>query len=215
MHLGSRAVFGVSQYKISDVILRSQSMSSGFTAHPTDYPSLPLGMPAFQALIANLVDSQQDVSKRTVGMAALRNEQRDLLWTGMNTQRVYVQSLADAAPARAVSLILNAGLLLASVPARTKPLLSLALGKQPGTVLCDANVGLLIGAGSPKPNQGRFLSWEYTLDGKTFLPAGSTPNGKTVITNLPPLTLVGVRVALTNRSGQGKWSAVETIATIR
>jgi hypothetical protein len=211
----SRAVFGVNQYKISDVILRSTSMSSGFGAHQADYPSLPVALPAFQGLITNVVTAQQAVTNRGVGATAVRNEQRAILWTGMELQRTYVQSLADATPSRAVSLILNAGLLVAGITSRSKPLLKLALGKQPGTVLCDANVGLLIGVGTPKPNQGRYVNWEFTVDGKTFLPAPSTPNGKTVITNLPPLTLVGVRVSLTNMSGQAAWSATETITTIR
>jgi hypothetical protein len=95
----------------------------------------------------------------------------------------------------------------------TKPLLALTLGTQPGVVSCNANVGLLVGAGTLEPYQKRFLSWEYTLDGKTYLSAGSTPGCKTVITGLPLLTVVGVRVCLTNMHETGAWSQVVTITT--
>jgi hypothetical protein len=214
----ARAIVGVDRKRILHVLERARAMHAGFDAHPVDYPAPTVGLPAFLALIQNLDAAQQVVPWRTVGAAAERNEQRDLLWTGMELQRGYVQALADASPARSVSLILNAGLLVAASTARGRPMLALKLGKQPGTVTGEANLGLL-GLGTKletRQRRRRFLSWEYTLDGgRTFVVADSTVSARTVLHGLPPLTEVGVRVSLTNSRGQGAWSHVETITTIR
>jgi hypothetical protein len=154
------------------------------------------------------------VQHRTVGAAATRNAQCALLYTGMESERIFVQGLVDAAPPeRGVLLVQNAGLLVAKQAGHPKAPLTLRNGALSGTVVCDANVGLLVAAAGPlKPHQQRFFNWEYTLDGgKTFQTAPSTPKGKTTISGLTPLTTVGVRVSMTNGVGQGDWSQVVTI----
>jgi len=207
-----RAIFGTAKRDIPGVIARSTAMHAGLAAHAADYPSPNPGLAAFLTLIQNLTTAQQDVPSRTIGAAAARDVQRDLLWTGMEIQRIYVQSLADASPSRAVSLIQNAGLVVAAFSGFSKPLLGLSLGVQPGTVNCIANVSLLVGTGTIRPHQQRLLMWEYTLDGgKTFVSMPPTPGCKTVITGVPLMTIVGVRVSLTNMVGPGAWSQVVTI----
>lgn len=109
-------------------------------------------------------------------------------------------------------LIENAGLLVAPYNHYAKPLLTLTRGTQPGTVACDANRTLLTAMGTTKRGQLTCLSWEYTLDGGvTFVSAGSTPKCKTLLTGLPSLTVVGVRVCLNGMQGPGSWSQVVTI----
>jgi hypothetical protein len=111
-----------------------------------------------------------------------------------------------------LSLIVNAGLVVVTRQVYTRPILSLSLGAQSGTVLCRANIGLLASALTVKPKQKHCLNWQYTLDaGKSFLSAGSTPGSKTVLTGLPPLTVVGVRVCLNGMYGVGPWTDVATI----
>jgi hypothetical protein len=111
-----------------------------------------------------------------------------------------------------VSLIQKVGLVVASSSARTKALLTLRAGKQSGSVICDANVGLLVSAGTTKPSQSRLFNWEYTLDGgKTFLAMPPTPTGKTSLQNLTPLTMVGVRVNVNFTDGPAAWSQVVAI----
>jgi hypothetical protein len=96
--------------------------------------------------------------------------------------------------------------------AYTKLLLVLRNGAEKGTVVCDANVGLLVGAGAKHPYAARFFGWEYTLDGgETFVTAPITAHGKTVLTGLPPLTVVGVRVNITILGVTSAWSDVATI----
>ena len=115
-----------------------------------------------------------------MGLCAARDVERDLLWSAMKSERAYVQSLVDSAPARGRLLIENAGLVVATGNRYAKPLLPLALGTQPGTVVCDANRTLLMAMGTSKRGQLNCLGWEYTLDGGvTFVSAGSTPRSNT------------------------------------
>jgi hypothetical protein len=101
---------------------------------------------------------------------------------------------------------------VAGSTAYDKPLLTLRLTRQPGTITCDANVGLLVRAAGKKRSQNRFFNWELTLNGgETFASLPTTTIGKTTIPNLPLLTLAGVRVSVTTSSGTGAWSPVQTI----
>jgi hypothetical protein len=204
-----RAVLGINKHNIPAVLTRAQAMHNGLDADKVTYAGANPALPTFLTYIVNLTTAQQAVVTRVKGAAAARDVQRDILFTAMDTERIFVQGLADASPGHALALIQNAGLLVAQVTAHSKPILKLALGKQPGSVDCDANVGLLIGAGTAKPRQSKFFNWSYTLDGgKSFLTAPSTPTGKTTLFNLPLLTQVGVRINLNNMSGPGEWSQV-------
>jgi hypothetical protein len=206
------ASLGANKKNVPDVITRAEAMSTGFGEHASDYPALNPGLSAFQGLLANLVASQKLVPNRTLGNAKARDVQRDLLWTAMKSECAYVQSLVESAPTRGLSLIQNAGLVVVTRTLFTKPILALRLGAQPGTVLCNANLGLLKGVLTTKRNQQCCLNWQYTLDGgKSFVSAGSTPGSRTVLTGLPSLTVVGVRVCLNNLHGLGAWTDVVTI----
>jgi hypothetical protein len=206
------ATLGAERRNVPDVIERALAMSSGFEAHAADYPGLSPSLPVFQGLLQGVIAAQERVPSRTVGLAAARDVERDLLWSAMKSERAYVQSLVDAAPTHGRVLIVNAGLLVGASNRYAKPLLTLTQGAQPGTVACDANLVLLAQAAAIRPYQKRCLEWEYTLDGaETFVSAGSTPGCKILLTGLPSLRVVGVRVCLNGMRGLGVWSQVETI----
>jgi hypothetical protein len=133
-----------------------------------------------------------------------------ILVQGMESERLYVQSLADKDAARAVEIIQNAGLVVAGRSGHGKLMLVLRDGPTPGSVEADANVGLLV-ADAPHPYATRFFNWEITSDGgRTFVPAPSTNHCKTVLTGLTPLTVVGVRVSVTILGVTGPWTDVAT-----
>jgi hypothetical protein len=207
-----RATLGVSRTKIPDVLARAQAMYDGMSADKATYGSPNPALTAFLPLLQNLGSAQQTAKARTIGAAAARDVQRDILWTAMETECTYVQSLCDTTPGRAAVLIQNAGLVVVSFPVRNKDLLTLKNGAQSGTVACYANVGMLLSALMTKPSQHRFFNWTYTLDGgKTFLPLPPTTHPETLITGLPPSTLVGVRVNLNIGTGPGEWSPMVSI----
>ena len=207
-----RAILDIDVTRVTQVIDRSQMMCNGLGSDLVTYANPTLALPAFQGLITNFSTAHQAVLTRVIGARPKRDAQRILLLTGMEVERMFVQSLADASPIHADAIITNAGLVVAKVALHTKALLTLRLGKQSGSVLCTANVGLLVGAGTSKPNQYRCFGWQYTLDGsKTFVSAPTTTHCKTLLQGLPVLTTVGVRVSLTNSEGPGPWSQVVTI----
>jgi hypothetical protein len=190
-------------------------MHDGMAADPVTYANPTLALPAFLGLIQDLGKSNQAVKTRTIGARETRDVDHGLLFSGMNVERTFVQVLADNNPLRAAELIRNAGLVVAAVPVQDKALLTLRNAKQSGTITCEANVGLLIGADAKHPRETRYFNWSYTVDGaKSFVTMLSTTRGKTVIQGLTPLTTVGVRVSMTNSEGPGPWSDVATILVL-
>jgi hypothetical protein len=212
MSLGRvRAIFGDIS-KVVQLMDRATAMDNGLGSDPTTYAGVPVALPQFKQLITNVATAHAAVKTRVIGATATRQGHIVLLRGAMESERVFVQGLADANQGHAVQIIQNAGLLVAPIPDRTKLLLVLRKGPQPGSVVCDANVKLLIGAGAKHPNANRFFGWEYTLDGsKTFQTSPTTNNGKTLLTGLPLLTVVGVRVNITIQGFTSAWSDVATI----
>jgi hypothetical protein len=208
-----RAILDVNRTEYPAVIVRGQTMHDKMDADTATYAAPSPLLPAFLTLIQSAAACQQAVSARASGTTAARDVAIGLLITAMESERMYVQSLADASPSRAVLIIENAGLVVAGVPLHPKAILSLSTTGQPsGCVACEANVALLVGAGSKMPTQSRFYNWEYTVDGaKTFIAAPPTSRARTVLQNLTPLTMVGVRVNLNNSDGPGPWSQVVSI----
>ncbi len=151
-------------------------MHDKMAADPVTYaaPNPPLA--TFLTLNQNVRQAQLVVPSRAIGAAAARDAQRDLLFTAAETERMYVQTLVDAAPGRAVTLIENAGLVVARFPVGQKPLLSLANGPQPGTVLCDANVGLLRAAEGLSKHRSRCINWAFSVDGGRSFVLWTTPH---------------------------------------
>jgi hypothetical protein len=207
-----RPTLGVLKNRIPEVLVRAQAMHDGMAADVATYGNPSPALAVFQTLIQNVTTSQQLVKTRVIGAAAKRNTQRDLLYAAMWTECSYVRSLADAAPGNAVALIQNAGLVVIEIAILHKPLLALKLGTQSGVVIATANVGLLLAAQTGKRRGNRCLNWQSTIDGgKTMVNLPTTPKGKTTLSNLTPLTTIGVRVSLTNGEGMGPWSQIMTI----
>ena len=124
--------------------MRAQAMYDGMNADKVTYASPVPPLPSYLGLIQGTATAQQAVTQRTRGAAANRNVARDLLWTAMETERSFIQSIADANQARANSILINGGLLVISTPLHHKSLLTLKNGAASGSVECYANVGLLM-----------------------------------------------------------------------
>jgi hypothetical protein len=197
--------------KVPAVIGRAEAMESGFASDPATYANPNPSPQAFKTLITNATTAQTGVKTRTV-KAATRDVEVRLLIGGMESWLLFTQNLADNNPTRAISIIENGGLVVAQSPTHTKILLVLRNGPEKGSVECDANVGLLIGPDAKHPRAARFFGWEYTIDdGKTFVTAPNTANGKTLLKGLPPLATVGVRVNITILGVTSPWSDTATL----
>ena len=131
--------------------------------------------------------------------AATRNKARDDAFTAAETFRIYVFGLAMASPESAVTLAEDAGMKVAATPVRNRAVLGIRQGPHPGIVNLFAYVAVLVTA-----KGGRFFNWEYSLDGKVWVAAPSTPNGHTTICRPPaahPVQLPGQRDRHQDRSG--------------
>lgn len=163
----------------------------------------------FKAQRATVAKDEEQAGK-VVGGAATRNASRAVLVSMIETQRAVVQALADAAtPEQAIIIIEKAGMFVALVAVRNKPLLRATGGTQPGVVGLEANASTLLGK---KRWAAKFFAWQSTHDGgKTWSDLPSTPHAKTTVTNLPPLTECGFRVAVNTGGGLGPWSQMVTV----
>ncbi len=141
------------------------------------------------------------------GMAAARDVQVGLLFGMMGSELVGIQSVADSGnPDESVSTLHAGGVEVAAVGQHTKPILGVTQGPTTGAVDLEANASALLGADIGRKH---FFSWEYTMDGKTFISIPSTPDARTTLTGLTPLTTVGFRVAVTvSKTPMGPWSQV-------
>ncbi len=94
--------------------------------------------------------------------------------------------------------------------AYAKPILKVTRGDTPGTVDLVTAAGLLVGS-AEQQGSGSF-HWQWTADGgRTFNDTPATPTGKTTITNLPPLTVLGFRSKVTTTASPGEWSQIVNI----
>src|SRR5580700_11789522 len=96
-----RPTLGVLKTDTEAVLSRAQAIHDGMAADAVTYASPSPALPAFQTLILNTSTAQQLVKTRVVGAAATRDVERGSLFTGMETQCMYVQTLVDLYPTRA------------------------------------------------------------------------------------------------------------------
>ncbi len=106
----------------------------------------------------------------------------------------------------AIAVIESAGLVVATVTRRIKPILAAKQGPQSGSVVLEANATALGAAGQKKS----FFNWQATSNGgQTWIVLPSTPKCRTSVANLTPLATYGFRVAVTSSSGiMGEWSPI-------
>jgi hypothetical protein len=166
--------------------------------------STPVAPPALLLLIEALDTAEQAAGTKTTGLAAVRNGERDALWTALKTLKVFVQGLADLlTPEGAVALIEAAGMVVGRVPIFAKAVLAAKLAPAgSGIVHLIANATVLVG----KTQKKRAFNWMWSLDGKTWTSAPSTPFASTLIAGLTLGSTYWFRVSVTIAKTQGEWS---------
>jgi len=198
-----RASYGVAKVNALGVLSRAKIMYAAFLAAAATFASPTVSMAAFLALIQAFDAAQQAAATRAKGLATLRNTKRDAVWTAMESLRIYVQGLADAATAEtAAALIESAGMLVARVSSHPKAVLQAKLTTTPGVVKLLANASILAG----KTSKSVTFNWQWSLDGKTWNSLASTPLADTLVPNLTLLTTYQFRVSVTVSRTTGDWS---------
>jgi hypothetical protein len=204
--LRARAVLKIKKKNTNSVTTRANAMCDGIDGDPTVFPS-PTPPTATVRNQVTVVNKSESLAKtHAIGTAAARTVHLNLLVGMLENELTYIQSCADKATTydQAVSVIQAGGAVVAGVGGQNnKQVIEIKQGPTPGSVVLDANVGMLT-AGL----KGKFsFNWQSTLDGKSFATLPSTPNHLTTVANLPTLTSVGFRVSITDAKGvMGEWS---------
>jgi len=194
--------------KIPALLALAKAIYQGMLANPTLFPSPSPSLAVLLALITALETAQGAV--RTVrGAAAARDAKRDELVTALESEAMYVQTLCDASPEQAMTLIKAAAMDAAKLPTGAKPVLQAKQGPQPGSVILVANETLLVGRGVHKK---ALFNWQMSADGgKTWLALPATPLASTEVLGLTSLTTYAFRVSVTVAKVTGEWSQAVTI----
>lgn len=208
--MAQRRAKGVLKVKRRDAlgaIKRSKRMAKGFADNAALFSKPNPPLPVFKDQITETDKAQVAVSNGGKGAAAARDVQLGLLMGMMSSELLYIQSLADAAtPDEAVSILLAGGVEVAEVSKHDKAILAVKQGPKTGSAVLEANARVLLGDGAKRKH---FFCWEYTTDGTTFLALPSTPEARTAVSGLTPMTKVGFRVAGAKSKGVvGEWSPV-------
>jgi hypothetical protein len=206
-----RPALGIARKNAPHVLAGGKAIYNAMLGHAEIFTACNPPLPTLLTQIQALDSAQQAAATRAKGLAAVRDQCSAELYTSLQAERMYVQSLSDASPEQATTIILAAGMKVATIPVRNKPVIGAALGSSPHSVVLRANVTALVGAAVAKTKR-YFFNWSQTEDGgKTWSTPTQTNEAMTTLTNLTPVTVHGFRVCATVRSVTGPWTDMVTL----
>jgi len=168
---------------------------------------LPSPTPPLATLSADLAAfeaSEATALTRVKGAAVTRNEKYLVLHGDMEHEMAYVQSVADANPANAQSIIESSGFAVRKTTSHPKTALKATVGTVPGAVKIVAK--------SVAPRAS--YEWQYSTDQKTWTNAPSTLQAKIAITGLTSGTVYNFRFRAVTKAGEGAYSQVVQILVL-
>ena len=183
---------------VSLLITYVQGILKAMTGNPT-FPSPNPPLATVASAVGDLqVAETAVVATRARGTVATRNEKRAVLVGLADQLRSYVQSIADATPENAPSIIESAGLAIKKTPAHGPHVFSARPAAISGSVKLTA----------PIAGKRAAYLWQYSTDGgKTWLDASPTLQAKTSVAGLPSGTAVQFRFRSVVKGGASDWSA--------
>jgi hypothetical protein len=183
---------------ISLLITYVQGILKAMSGNPT-FPSPNPPLTAVSSAVSDLqIAETAAVTTRAKGTVATRNEKRAALVALLDQLRSYVQSIADATPENAPSIIESAGLAIKKTPVHAPHVFSAKAATVSGSVKLTA----------PIAGKRAAYLWQYSTDGgKTWLDVSPTLQAKTTVTSLPSGTTVQFRCRSIIKGGASDWSA--------
>jgi hypothetical protein len=171
----------------------------------TGNPAFPAAAPTLTAVtqaITELQTAETAALARTKGAVAVRNEKRATLIKLLQELRGNIQTVADANPDTAGSVIQSAGIAVKKTPVRAKRTFTAKPGAVSGSVLLVTDAAA----------RRAFYEWQYSADGgKTWLAAGSTLKTSTTVPGLTPGASLMFRYRAGTKTGEGDWSQTAQI----
>jgi hypothetical protein len=183
---------------ISLLITYVQGILRAMTGNVT-FPSPNPPLATIGSAVSDLqVAETAAVTTRAKGTIATRNEKRAALVALLELLRAYVQSVADATPENAPSIIESAGLALRKTPVHAPRVFAAKAATISGSVTLIA----------PTAGHRAAYLWQYSTDaGKTWLDVSPTLQAKATVTGLPSGTTVQFRYRSVIKGGASDWSA--------
>ena len=211
MNTRLRAVLRINKHCAPLVLAGGKTVYNGMLGHPDIFTACNPSLPTLLTQIQALDIAQQAAATRGKGLVAVRDERSSALYTSLESERTYAQTLSDANPEQATTIILAAGMTVATAPVHIKPVISAVLGSSPHSVVLRANVTALVGPLAAR-NRRLFFNWTHTEDGgKTWSAPTQSNVARITLTNLAPMTIHGFRVCATVQSVMGPWTDMVTL----
>ncbi len=183
--------------RISLLIVYVQGILKAMTNNPT-FPTPNPPLTAVSSAASDLQAAETTALTRATGTIATRNEKRAALVTLLEVLRAYVQSVADATPENAISIIESSGLALRKTTVHAPRVFAAKATTLSGTVKLTA----------PLAGRRAAYRWQYSTDGgKTWVDASETLQAKATVTGLPVGTTVQFRYRSVIKGGASDWSA--------
>jgi hypothetical protein len=174
--------------------------AKGVVTRMTGNPSFPNPTPTLAAVttaIDQLQIAETAALSRIKGAVVARNEKRTALVGVLQQLRGHVQSIADADPTNAASIIESAGVAVRKAPTHRARAFAAKQGPVSGVAKLVAETAA----------RRASYDWEYSSDGgKTWVIAPSTLQAKTSIAGLQPGATVQFRFRAVTKTGEGDWS---------
>ena len=180
---------------VATLIERVSTIANTMAENKTTFPS---PVPSTATVLGDVaaLSAAQTAFKGKTGSRADRDAKIKVVVFDAGQLHGYVQSIVNANPENAESIVAQAAMTLRKKGAKSKP--SLAVKQTvSGTVSLAA-----------KATKGaRMNEWQYSTDGgKTWNDVPPTTQAKTVITGLTPGVSVSYRQRAVTKDGRGDWS---------
>jgi hypothetical protein len=177
------------------------SVINGMTTNAASFPNPSPPLATLSADLAAYEAAEAQVVTRVKGAAVTRNEKYTVLHADLEHEMAYVQSLADATPANAQSIIESAGFSIRKSTPHPKAPIKVEAGSVPGSVK------LIAQAVAHRAS----YEWQYSTDQKTWTSAPTTLQAKTDITGLTSTTVFYFRFRGVTKAGEGAYSQIVQI----
>ncbi len=182
--------------KIGNFINKASFIVKSMTGNSW-FPSPPITIAALLADIANLVAAETAALSRLKGAVQNRNDMKAIVLADLRQMMAYVQSVANANPKNAETIIASSGFDIKLEGVRTKPPISVKPKKgESGTMVATV-----------KKIDGTMANlWQSSTDGgKTWVSLDPTSKVRIEISGLTPGITLMVKHLPVLRKGKGTW----------
>jgi hypothetical protein len=178
------------------LILKTHGILEAMGDNPW-FPSPTPSLAAVASALAVLEEAQVAKLSRTRGTRQVRDEKRTALRKLLRQLATYVQSVADANPEHAASIIESSGMSVKRTAVQHKAPFALELGPVSGSVVPKVR----------SAGDRAMYAWQWSSDaGFTWNTEPSTRVAQTVIERLPVGKRCWFRYRVTTKDGEQNWS---------